>query len=429
MSTVATTRDAEPRSIAILSGKGGTGKSIIAASIGCLLARCGFKTMLVDVDLFTGGLTFYSLAAYPRTVSHALQELFLGSRSEEDTERTEVSDELFPQTVAIPNTFARGNLFLLPAHSSKVRPKSELALNARFRGVSSFSRTLTRCLQSSAYSNFDYILLDTRGGTDVTSVGGALVAGSFILVTEADKTSWDVGSVLLNTVSEQSHKTGIPSEMLGFIINKNVLPPEAIVTFLRQRWSAPNLATIPLDGDAIRCYQEDKIPVAEDIGSLFSIALIPVIRKLFVSDKWSRDALTELERIEKQASNAEASRLTTQSTAIRAERLSVLLKIYGTAISTFLLVFLAVNSLFIHGGPNIVQIVTIVTAAVLIFVMTGSDPKVVQTLIQSLFHTSSQKTNSLPSQQPEPAAQVPIKLSLEEAPVKKNKRPASRKPS
>jgi hypothetical protein len=342
-------------------------------------------------------------------------------------EGTDLPDELFPQAVAIPNKFAQGNLFLLPAHSSKVRPKSELALNSKFRGVAPFSRTLVRCLQSSAYKDFDYILLDTRGGTDVTSVGSALVAGSFILVTEADKTSWDVGSVLLNTVSEQSHRTGIPTEMLGFIINKNVLPPEAIVTFLRQRWSSPNLATIPLDGDAIRCYQEDKIPVAEDIGSLFSIALTPIIRKLFVSDNWNRDSLTELERIETQASNAEAARLKTQSTAIRSERLSVLLKIYGTAISTVLLMVLALNSLFVHG-PNIIQIVTIVTAAVLIFVMTGSDPNVMQTLIQSLFHTSSQKTNGLPSQQPAPAEQVPIKLSLEEAPVEKRKMPPSNSP-
>ena len=32
--------------------------------------------------------------------------------------------------------------------------------------------------------SYDYILLDTLGGTDVTSVSTALVAGAFILVTE-----------------------------------------------------------------------------------------------------------------------------------------------------------------------------------------------------------------------------------------------------
>jgi hypothetical protein len=212
--------------------------------------------------------------------------------------------------------------------------------------------------------------------------------------------------------------------MLGFIINKNVLPPEAIVVFLRQRWSSPNLATIPLDGDAIRCYQEDKIPVAEDIGSRFSIALIPIIRKLFVSENWKGDSLDELGRIEAQARNAEAVRVTTQSTAIRSERLSVLLKIYGTAISTVLLAVLALNSLFSIHGNNSIQIVTIITAALLIFVMTGSDPKVMQTLIRSVFHSSSRNANDLPSQQPVPAEQLPIKLSLDAASVKKMRKMA-----
>jgi septum site-determining protein MinD len=420
MTSNTSTENSSPRFIAILSGKGGTGKSIITASMGCLLARCGFKTLLVDVDLFTGGLTFYCLAAYPRNIDYALQELFLAPRPDEySSPRNGPPDGSFPRSLAVPNEFARGNLFLLPAHSRRVRPKSELALSPKFRDVSSFAISLAQGLEATQKDQkFDYILLDTRGGTDVTSVSTALVAGAYILVTEADKTSWDVGEVLLRTVDEQSEINRMGAQMLGFVINKNVLPPDAIVAFLRQRWNAPHLATIPLDGDAIRCYQEDKIPVADNISSLFSTSLVPIIRKLFLSESWPPNSLAELLKIEDEAKQAETARLTTKETIVRSEKLSVFLRIYGTAISTLLLCLLVVNGFTREVSPF--QVLSAVTAAVLIFVMTGSDPKVIETLVAAARGRSNRLSRE---ETPPPTAVAPSEPPLI---VTKRKRPVRR---
>lgn len=45
--------------IALLSGKGGSGKTTLALSIADLLCRCDVQTLLVDCDLYTNGATYF----------------------------------------------------------------------------------------------------------------------------------------------------------------------------------------------------------------------------------------------------------------------------------------------------------------------------------------------------------------------------------
>ncbi|MGB0722212.1 MAG: P-loop NTPase [Gammaproteobacteria bacterium] len=54
------------RITAIMSGKGGTGKSSISSSLAFALAHTGYRTLLVDLDLFTHGLTFLNQGRLPR---------------------------------------------------------------------------------------------------------------------------------------------------------------------------------------------------------------------------------------------------------------------------------------------------------------------------------------------------------------------------
>jgi len=45
--------------INIISGKGGTGKSLVTAVLGRLIAQEGASVLLVDLDLFVRGLTHF----------------------------------------------------------------------------------------------------------------------------------------------------------------------------------------------------------------------------------------------------------------------------------------------------------------------------------------------------------------------------------
>ena len=262
--------------IAIVSGKGGTGKSIIATSLGYILAHCGFKVLLVDTDLFTGGLSFYCLASKPRRGGMGLQDLLLKG------------DSVDLEPVLISSDFTNANLRIIPA-ISRSRPKApELKLSTSFNDLSVLASTFRGVIERAQEQfEFDFVLIDTRGGSDLTSVAAAVAAGSFFIVTEADKTSWDVGEIVLDSIEEAARATFVDVHRLGFVLNKNVLPEDAIVAFLRRQWDCPHLATIPLDPLAIRAFQEDKVPIVENVGSPFSVAVLGLVEKLFSPQEWS----------------------------------------------------------------------------------------------------------------------------------------------
>ena len=68
--------------ISLVSGKGGVGKTVIVANLGLELAQRGYRVLLIDMDFFTHGLTFYLTKGKERFGSsvdqmiHILIELF-----------------------------------------------------------------------------------------------------------------------------------------------------------------------------------------------------------------------------------------------------------------------------------------------------------------------------------------------------------------
>jgi MinD-like ATPase involved in chromosome partitioning or flagellar assembly len=329
---------AAARSVSVASGKGGTGKSIITASIGALLAKCGFKTLLVDTDVFTAGLSFYLLGQNPRRVSVGLQDVFIKGASYKDL-----------NPVLISNEYTSGRLFLLPAVSRTKVESSELRIMPSFN-MERLYQTL-HDIKNMALEDlgFDFILFDTRGGTDLTSITTCVAAGAFIIVTEADKTSWDLGEILIDSISNTSTELQKDCLPLGYILNKNVLPSEAIEAFLRRRWGLAHLTTLPLDEEAIRAFQTDEIPVISAPSSRFSAGLLPVIRKAFLDSSWIEAEIEQLSLLEK---NVESS--TVGSSVEKSNRLSsrqrrlLVLKLYTIIISVavFALALIFYNSSF-----------------------------------------------------------------------------------
>jgi septum site-determining protein MinD len=309
----------EAQVLAIVSGKGGTGKSMLISSMGYMLAHCGFKTLMVDMDLSTCGLSFYSLGDYPRQAPIGMQDFLLANNT------------IFPTMIPIPHSFCSQNLFIIPAiskrHKRPILESSTAKLSAVINGLrENLNLIINHAINEYKY---DYILFDTRGGSDHISILTAQAAKSYIIVTEADKTSWDVGSLLLSGI-DQVAENNTEIGRLGFIINKNVLPSEAIEAYLIRQWECPPLCTIPLDENAIRYFQEDKVPVAENPYCPFSMAVIPIIRKLFYSEAWKSENIGSLLIIENEIQLSERKHISTNKLLKTAERFSLTIKNFTT---------------------------------------------------------------------------------------------------
>lgn len=270
-------RSSNLNTIAILSGKGGTGKSSIAVSLTHFLAHCGFKTLIVDMDLFTHGISIFSLADKGIESKQSLIDYF----------RTENAvDDIKP--VLIPDGYTRDNLYLLPSLPGSSTELPDLNLAARFNDVQQFSNRFREILAKvkEKYS-FDFVIIDTRGGIDFTSIGSALVAGSYIVVTETGKTSWEMGDKLLHAIRETKAKVSSESKCLGFVINKNSLPSKEIEKFLQKKWDIPFLETIPFDDQVVQFFEQTKVAVSTNAGCPFSRKILNIIETSIHTSGWN----------------------------------------------------------------------------------------------------------------------------------------------
>ena len=274
----------ERNTIAILSGKGGTGKTSIAVAIGYLLAHCGFKTLLIDLDFFTNGSTFFLCKGYADQNTKSMSELFSNN-----------VDFNGVQPFVVPSSFSMGNLFLLPSITELERSDKQFALSAEFEKVHDFSARLKALITELRKTYlFDYVLIDTRGGTDHTSAGAAFAAESFVLVSEADKPSWHMGELLLSSVRKTKGQNGLYAEQVGFILNKVNLPPRVIESYLQDKWKIPHLGTIQFNEAIIRSFQQSKSPMITDKGNRFNQQIIEIVKRIFVSNSWNERHLDRL---------------------------------------------------------------------------------------------------------------------------------------
>ena len=140
-------------------GKGGTGKSFITGSLGYLLAKQGYRTLLIDVDLGAANLhTIVGVPNPPKSIADFINNK--GATLEETVVSTPVPN-LFLISGAM-NNLDMANL----AHEQKMKV---------LRSVSKLS--------------YDYILLDLGAGTSFNTIDFFMISNTGMFVTTPEPTS------------------------------------------------------------------------------------------------------------------------------------------------------------------------------------------------------------------------------------------------
>jgi len=287
--------------LAFVSAKGGTGKTILAATASYLLLKAGRRVVTIDADFSTRGLSLYLLGSI--------------LQSRELTMRVEncLADALFEKTPISeisPREVRREGLSYQLIVSNRDLWRAGVP-DERFLGAPSVGTPESIPLASEYYKflkelcdrlrqEFDYVIVDTRGGYDFTSAAPAVVADGYVIVLEADAISMDQIRGFKKKIEEYADTLGAPSALKGFIINKAISSvddkvfPEALLRL----YEAKTFGTIPADRDAIRAYQSKEIPTEKAPDSDFACYSLEAIENLISpSLNWNKQGAAAFEKL------------------------------------------------------------------------------------------------------------------------------------
>lgn len=163
-------------SIAVLSGKGGVGKSNLTLNLGYVLNALGNKVLLVDCDMGLANL-----------------DVLLGITPKHDVGAL-LADEMAPTDVIVPISQNGGHAFdLLPA-SSGILEASETQYNIPDRLVDKLRETL---------SAYDYVLLDVGAGISPLALSFGAMAMLRLVVITPEPTSLTDSYALIKVMASR----------------------------------------------------------------------------------------------------------------------------------------------------------------------------------------------------------------------------------
>lgn len=171
------------RVIAFASAKGGTGKTVLAASTALALLRSGKRVLVIDGDFSTRGLSLFVLGDILHTSDlvirseECLAEFFLSALKLEDIHPRRIDRNGIEYHILFSNqTLWRSGV-----------PEKAILSDLRLEPhnyVNGISRLLSHFREE-----YDYIIIDTRGGYDFTSAVPALLSDTYVIVLEPDRVS------------------------------------------------------------------------------------------------------------------------------------------------------------------------------------------------------------------------------------------------
>lgn len=295
--------------IAVASGKGGTGKTLMTACMGYVLTRSALRVLMIDADAGTDGLSLFllgpkgwtQLGNFDKHNTYAgLLDTYAGGDAPEIAPRTiyrnvDENDDQIQYEVLISGRGIYGDPALL--HTSPVPQRSN------FR---SSVATLFETLR--AQDLYDYILVDTRGGFAFESTDVCALADSFIVVTEANVTNLYQDRNLVRRINAVAKELDRKPVLRGIFVNKatdgdevsfrNILTREFPLRF-------EETYAVPLNMDALKAYREQRIPYAVAAASAFSYATLSAFSDLFqvVTSRWDPDHVTRWNTIIQEVSD------------------------------------------------------------------------------------------------------------------------------
>jgi TonB family protein len=316
--------------IAFASGKGGTGKTLLASCLGYALIKSGHRVLMIDADPATDGLSLFllgkngmrqinSFEAVNTFTGALLQfqqtgELKFEPRRIHRIGTNQQGDHGISYDALISGKYIYGDSY---------SPSERLVVpdldQATFRKSVS---TLFAAVRTS--EKYDYVIIDTRGGFALESTDVCALADSFIVITEPDYTSFYQDRNLVRRISDAAKELSSKPLLRSMIVNKategeqtdeNLDLQKMELSFrieLEKEFPIKLLDThpVPVDVEALKAYKTQRIPYLAAPASLFSFATLSAYRDILqvVTARWSEEQVRSWNALIETVSGAIATR-------------------------------------------------------------------------------------------------------------------------
>jgi flagellar biosynthesis protein FlhG len=260
----------KPRAIAVISTKGGSGKTMITIAAAQILGRLGKKVLIVDADTSTAGMTNYLLQSCNLNAVDGLADVIIHGIAKLD-------DDMIKPLPGIKNVH-------LLAIGIEHETLNSIHLETEI--IRKISVTLQEVLKRLLAQHEDKIILvDCRGGLNKETVAVCEIMDEILIITEPDNPANIATRNLIKFLNDRS----LGRKITGFIINKVFSDPDRfnqniehlIDSLIKNReidLKCSNLATIPFDHQAIKNYFLGKTP---SLDSIFSIHVGKALTQIF----------------------------------------------------------------------------------------------------------------------------------------------------
>jgi MinD-like ATPase involved in chromosome partitioning or flagellar assembly/tetratricopeptide (TPR) repeat protein len=296
--------------IAFASGKGGTGKTLMASCLGYALIRAGQRVLMVDADLATDGLSLFLLG--PKGVHqisdfnesntftgilhhvHPKNEIHFEPRRINRTGADSATDHGVIYEALISGTTLYGD------DPFKDRPSSNFDQGVFRIAVANLFSAIRKS------GRYDYVIVDTRGGFSYESTDLCALADSFLVVTDPDVTSFYQDRNLLKRISNAAEELGSAPVLRSIIVNRatewlgedhsdlNSLEVSFRLQLEREfpiKFSETH--PIPADIEVLQAYKTQRIPYLAAPASFFSFATLSAFGDILkiVTTRWTTDQI------------------------------------------------------------------------------------------------------------------------------------------
>lgn len=228
-----------PGVFAIMSGKGGSGKTMIAATLAVELARVG-PTILIDADTGTAGLSYYLGVEQVHNTRVGLSNLV--ARTGESVAEVESVVPYLQEVQDFPDL----RFLSVGDHRRLVRYSSSHDI------AESLEKVVRECS-----SIAEFVVADCRGGVDEESLAVCRASDQIVLVTETDITAYQATRHLVDVLSDEK----LAHKLSGFFLNKVFQNPKQIQSRGTSEFGCRFLSALPYDLEASRDFYVGDLPI------------------------------------------------------------------------------------------------------------------------------------------------------------------------